>query len=204
MIWERTRHLLRLRGALREFFPGALVAFGDDLAGGDVLELLAVAPDPVSAAQLSTKQISAALKRARRRQIPDKAQVIAAALGTEQLGQPAVITAAYAATVRAQVAILTALQAQITTMQGQVEAHFGRHRMLRSTCFSPGWAAFSAPGCSANSAMTRTATPARAPVKTTPVPARSLANPARKRPCTPGMCTTTGSSTRSAPRPNRR
>jgi transposase len=127
LIWERTRHLLRLRSVLREFFPGALAAFGDDLAGGDALELLAVAPDPVSAAQLSTSRISAALKRARRRQIPDKAQVIAAALRTEQLGQPAVITAAYAATVRAQAAILTALQAQITTMQGQVEAHFGRH-----------------------------------------------------------------------------
>jgi hypothetical protein len=27
MIWERTRHLLRLRHALREFFPAALAAF---------------------------------------------------------------------------------------------------------------------------------------------------------------------------------
>lgn len=29
MIWDRTRHVLRLRSALRDFFPAALVAFGD-------------------------------------------------------------------------------------------------------------------------------------------------------------------------------
>ena len=29
LIWERTRHLLRLRHALREYFPAALVAFDD-------------------------------------------------------------------------------------------------------------------------------------------------------------------------------
>jgi transposase len=45
LIWERTRHLLRLRSALREFFPAALVAF-DDLNAVDALELLASAPGP--------------------------------------------------------------------------------------------------------------------------------------------------------------
>jgi methyl coenzyme M reductase alpha subunit len=29
LIWDRHRHLLRLRGALREFFPAALDAFDD-------------------------------------------------------------------------------------------------------------------------------------------------------------------------------
>jgi transposase len=127
LIWERTRHLLRLRSTLREFFPAALLAFGEDLASADALELLGAAPDPASAARLSTSRISAALKRARRRQIADKAQVIQTALRTKQLAQPDVVTAAYAATVRAQTAILTTLQEQIKTMQGQVEAHFGRH-----------------------------------------------------------------------------
>jgi transposase len=47
LIWERTRHLLRLRSALREFFPAALAAYaGLGLAGADTLELLAQAPDP--------------------------------------------------------------------------------------------------------------------------------------------------------------
>jgi transposase len=126
LTWERTRHLLRLRHGLREFFPAALVAF-DDLTAPDVLELLAAAPDPASAAALSTTQITAALKRARRHHAAAKAEQIAAVLRTEHLGQPGVVTAAYAATVRAQAAILTTLNTQIALMEEQVEAHFGQH-----------------------------------------------------------------------------
>jgi transposase len=126
LIWERTRHLLRLRHALREFFPAALVAF-DDLTATDTLELLAAAPDPASAAALSTERIIEALKRARRHNRGAKADAIADALRTGHLGQPAIVTAAYAATVRAQVAILTVLNTEIKTMEKQVEAHFGQH-----------------------------------------------------------------------------
>ena len=43
LIWERTRHTLRLRCALREYFPAALAAF-EDLTAADALELLAKAP----------------------------------------------------------------------------------------------------------------------------------------------------------------
>ena len=48
---------------LREFFPAAMLAF-DDPDAPDTLELPGRAPDPVSAARLSTAQITAALKRA--------------------------------------------------------------------------------------------------------------------------------------------
>ena len=70
LIWERTRHLLRLRQALREFFPAALAAF-DDLTAPDALELLGAAPDPASAGRLTSGQITAALKRARRRDVAE-------------------------------------------------------------------------------------------------------------------------------------
>jgi transposase len=126
LIWERTRHLLRLRAALREFFPAALAAF-DDLTAPDVLQLLGAAPDPTSAARLTIGQITAALERARRRNVAEKADVIYTALRAQQLAQPAVVTAAYAATVRAQVAILTTLNTEIKNMEEQVEAHFGEH-----------------------------------------------------------------------------
>src|SRR3954471_7942569 len=66
LIWERTRAGQRLRHALREYFPAALEAF-EDLDAADTLELLGRAPDPSSAARLSLAQISAALKRGRRR-----------------------------------------------------------------------------------------------------------------------------------------
>jgi hypothetical protein len=126
LIWERTRHPLRLRHALREFFPAALVAV-DDLTAVDALQLLAAAPDPRSAAALSIDTIEAALTRARRRDRATKAQAIAAALHAEYLAQPTVVAAAYAAPVRAQVAILTVLNEQITAIWDQVAANFSQH-----------------------------------------------------------------------------
>ena len=50
-----------------------------------------------------------------------------AALRSAQLGQPRAITAAYAATVRSLIAVITTLNEQVKTLQGQVEADFGRH-----------------------------------------------------------------------------
>jgi len=126
LIWERTRGVQRLRHQLREYFPAALDAF-EDLDAPDVLELLGKAPDPARAAKLTRAQISAALKRARRRNITDKATAILAALRGQQLGQPAALTAAYAATARSLIAVITTLNEQVKVLQGQVEDHFGRH-----------------------------------------------------------------------------
>lgn len=66
LIWDRTRHLQRMRSALREYFPAALTAF-DNLAAPDTLALLRKAPDPDRAARLTTGQITAELARAHRR-----------------------------------------------------------------------------------------------------------------------------------------
>jgi transposase len=126
LIWERTRHMQRLRHALREYFPAALEAF-EDLTAADTLELLTKAPDPGSAARLTLGQITAALKRARRHHATQKAARIQTALRAEHLGRPEVLTAAYAATTRATVAVLITLGEQIKSLQGEVEAHFGRH-----------------------------------------------------------------------------
>jgi transposase len=117
LIWERTRHVLRPRQMLREFFPAAMLAF-DDLDAPDTLELLGRAPDPVSAARLSTTQITATLKRAHRRDTAAKAATIQAALCSKQPGQPPAVAGAYAATAPAQVAILTTLNAEIATLEG--------------------------------------------------------------------------------------
>ena len=126
LIWERTRAVQRLRHQLLGYYPAALEAF-EDLDAPDVLELLGKAPDPARAAKLTRAQVSAALKRARRRNITDKATAILAALRSPQLGQPAAVTAAYAATVRSLIAVITVLNEQVKALQGQVEEHFGRH-----------------------------------------------------------------------------
>jgi len=126
LIRERTRHIQRLRHQLREYFPAALEAF-DDLAAADTLELLGKAPDPARARKLTRAQVSAALKRARRRDIAGKTTAILAALRGEQLGQPPAVTAAYTVTVRSLIAVITTLNEQVKVLQGQVEADFGRH-----------------------------------------------------------------------------
>jgi transposase len=126
LIWERTRQVQRLRDQLLGYFPAAVEAFGD-LDAPDALELLAKAPDPARAARLTRAQVSAALKRAHRRNITDKATAILTALRSPQLGQPPALTAAYAATVRSLIVIITALDGQVKILQGQVEENFGRH-----------------------------------------------------------------------------
>ena len=126
LIWERTRQAQRLRHQLREYFPAALEAF-DDLDAPDALELLGKAPDPAKAAKLTRAQISAALKRARRRDIPGKATAILAALRSAQLGQPPAVTAAYAVTARSLIAVIAVLNEQVKALESQVEADFGRH-----------------------------------------------------------------------------
>ncbi|WP_124390673.1 IS110 family transposase [Rhodococcus wratislaviensis] len=136
LIWERTRQTQRLRHALREYFPATLEAFD----APDTLELLGKAPDPAAAARLSRAQISAALRRARRRDIDTKTTRIRAALRTEQLGRPGVVTAAYAATTRAAVAVLATLNEQITALEAQVDAHFHRHPDAEIVLSQPGLA----------------------------------------------------------------
>jgi transposase len=126
LIWERTRQVQRLRHQLREYFPAALAAF-EELDAPEVLELLGKAPDPAAAAKLTRAQVSAALKRARRRGIAGKTDAMLAALRSPQLGQPPVLAAAYAASARALIAVITTLNEQVKALQGQVEAHFGQH-----------------------------------------------------------------------------
>nr|CEL13406.1 Mobile element protein [Kibdelosporangium sp. MJ126-NF4]CTQ99095.1 Mobile element protein [Kibdelosporangium sp. MJ126-NF4] len=137
LIWERTRHTQRLRHALRDYFPAALEAF-TDLDASDALELLGKAPDPDSAARLSLNQIRAALKRARRRDIDTKATAIQALLRERHLGQPAVVNAAYSPTTRAAVAVLAVLDEQVTALQNEVDAHFGRHPDAEIILSQPG------------------------------------------------------------------
>jgi transposase len=127
LIWERTRQVQRLRHQLLEYFPAALDAFGQDLDAPDALELPGKAPDPEQARRLTRAQLSAAMKRARRRNIPDRATAVLAALRGEHLVQPPALAAAYAAAVRALIAVIITLNEQVKVLEEQVREHFGRH-----------------------------------------------------------------------------
>jgi hypothetical protein len=126
LVWDRTRQVQRLRAALLESFPAAVAVF-DDLAAPDTLELLAKAPTPQAARRLTVAQLSAALKRARRRDIAEKSRKIRAAFQADQLPVAPVIAGAYAAVVRAQAALIGTLNAEIAQLADQVDAHFGQH-----------------------------------------------------------------------------
>lgn len=126
LIWERQRYLLRLRAALRDYFPAAVEAF-DDLAGADALELLVAAADPASAARLSRTWIVTALRRAGRHRAVARAEQIQAVLRAPQLGQPAELVAAYAAVVRATAAVIGRFNIEIHHLQQQVQEQFERH-----------------------------------------------------------------------------
>ena len=126
LIWDRTRAVQRLRHQLREYFPAALEAF-EDLDAPEVLELLGKAPDPARAAKLTRAQVSAALKRAHRRNIADKTTAILTALRGEHLAQPGSLTVAYVATVRSLAAVIATLNEQVKALETEVGGHFGRH-----------------------------------------------------------------------------
>ncbi len=137
LVWERTRHVLRLRSALREFYPVALQAF-PDLDEPDALELLGKAPDPDTAAALTRRTLVVALTRARRRRVEERAEELQAMLRATGLRQPAPVQAAFAAIVSAEVAVITTLNEQITILGQVVGEHFGRHPAAELIISLPG------------------------------------------------------------------
>lgn len=126
LIWDRTRHVLRLRSTLREYFPAALQAF-EDLDAPESLELLAAAPDPDVAARLSKTRIVAALRRAKRRKIDQRVEDLQAVLRAPALRQSTAVQKAFSAIVVAEVRVITALVAEIDALGVVVAERFGRH-----------------------------------------------------------------------------
>jgi transposase len=128
MIWSRQRHTNTLRSMLREFYPAALVAFADDLAGRDALAILAIAPTPEQGRALSRPRIEVALRRAgRQRNHAAVAERVQAALRSEQLAARPGVVGAYGVSVQALVAVITELVAQTAVLEAEVGASFGRH-----------------------------------------------------------------------------
>jgi transposase len=127
MIWSKTRQTNGLRSTLREFYPAALVAF-DDLASGDALEVLRVAPTPELGRTLSRSKIAAALRRGgRQRRVEGRAEEIQAALRAEQLATPAAISTAMGASVAASAAVIATMVTQIAALARELETGFDQH-----------------------------------------------------------------------------
>jgi len=135
LIWTRQRQLNALRSALREYYPGALVAF-EELGRSDALAVLAVAPHPEQGRKLSEARIISALRQGgRQRNLERRAREIRAALRLPQLAAPALVAEAEAANTSALVAVVTTLNEQVTRLEAELETSFERHpdaEILRS------------------------------------------------------------------------
>src|SRR3954467_3582575 len=128
MIWSRQRQTNALRSMLREFYPAALAAFGDELAGRDALAILAIAPSPEAGRRLSQSKIAAALRRAgRQRNLQATAEQIQSALRAPQLEAHPGVVGAYTAAVRSLGAVITELVTQTEVLRAEVETGFGQH-----------------------------------------------------------------------------
>lgn len=132
LVWSRHRQVLALRAMLREFYPGALVAFGGDLADRDAdrdaLAVLARASTPAEGRGLSRSSIAAVLRRAgRRRNVDARAGEIQAALRSEQLEPLPDLAKAYGAAVRSAVAVIAEMSRQLAALETELGEHFAKH-----------------------------------------------------------------------------
>lgn len=138
LIWTRQRQANQLRSTLREYYPGALDAFGE-LASPDALAVLAVAPTPTQGRQLSRSKIASALRRGgRQRRIDDRAVEIQTVLRAPQLAAPSLVADAMGATVNALVAVIGELNDQIARLETDVAERFDQHRDAKIIRSLPG------------------------------------------------------------------
>jgi transposase len=90
-VWDRTTAHNKLRSHLREYFPGFLAAFAgarDGIMRPEARVILAAAPTPADAAQLTLAQLRALLKKAGRKRGTDaEAQRLREAFRTGQMRQ---------------------------------------------------------------------------------------------------------------------
>ena len=129
LIWARTRHTNALRSALREYYPAALEAF-EDLADRDALAVLGRAPTPAEGAAPGPggDPVGAQTRRAPTQPRLPEHEKSSAALRTEQLAAPAAVAAAFGATTRAAVGIITELNRQIGELEDRTSpTHFEAH-----------------------------------------------------------------------------
>ena len=135
-VWERQRHVNRLRNALREFYPQALDAFGTELAAADAIAVLSIAPTPDLGRRLSRSKIASALTRAgRQRNVATRAAQIQAALRSEQLRAPATVTRAYGTVTSSLVSLIASINHQVAALERELDAAFENHpdaKILRS------------------------------------------------------------------------
>jgi transposase len=138
-IWERQRHVNRLRSALRESYPAALEAFGTDLASADAIAVLTLAPTPELGRRLSRSKIAAALRRAgRKRNVEARTVQIQAALRSEQLRVSETLEGTYGVITSSLVGLIAGLSGKIEGLEQDLHGAFEQHPDAEIILSQPG------------------------------------------------------------------
>jgi transposase len=125
LLWSRQRQLNGLRAQLKEYYPAALVAAGNDLAHHDALAVLERAPRPEQGRSLSFSALQATLRRGgRRRNLERRAQEIQQALRAPQLETSATVTRAYSAVGASTIAVIAEMTRQIKALEAELKESF--------------------------------------------------------------------------------
>jgi hypothetical protein len=128
LIWLRRRQLNALRATLRELYPAALAAFGEDLADRDALAVLGKAPTPKAGRSLTQAAAEAAVRRGgRQRNVARRAEEVREALRSEQLAPPEGAVSAYGAVVRSAMAVVAEMNRQLEAMGQKLASHLDAH-----------------------------------------------------------------------------
>jgi Transposase/Transposase IS116/IS110/IS902 family len=138
-IWGRQRQVNALRSALKDYYPGALEAFGTDLSHMDAVAILSVAPTPALGRALSRAKIMATLKRGgRQRQLDERAEKIQTALRKEQLSQPQVLEDAYGHVTSSIVRTIALMTSEIAELERVLSESFEQHPSAKIVRSLPG------------------------------------------------------------------
>lgn len=126
-VWTQLRDAGRLRSLLREFFPAALAAF-PNLATRTATTVLAAAPTPAAAAELTDADLDRLLRETGRRGIRRSEPArLRATLTAKQLRQPAAVEKAMGQAVQSIVRTLAATGRSITELETALESTFEQH-----------------------------------------------------------------------------
>ncbi|HEY5092535.1 MAG TPA: IS110 family transposase [Acidimicrobiales bacterium] len=127
-IWSRQREINALRNALKDYYPGALAAFGTGLDDRDAVSILEIAPTPALGAMLSLSKITSALRRGgRQRNLERRAKEIQTALGEEQLRERPKVELAYGTIASAHVTMIRTYSAKIAELENALAESFKQH-----------------------------------------------------------------------------
>ena len=138
-IWSRQRHVNALRNALKDYFPGALEAFGTDLSSSDAVAVLSVATTPVLARALTVEGIQALLRAGgRQRNLERRGTEIHAALQRPQLSQPEVLASAYGQVAASSMRLITAANVEVNELEAALTSDFEQHPDAKLILSLPG------------------------------------------------------------------